>query len=38
MAYVLFISEDKLKDATSIGLNVDPEFLLPFIKKDRNFM
>ena len=33
MAYVLFISEDKLKDATSIGLNVDPEFLLPFIKQ-----
>jgi hypothetical protein len=33
MAYVLFISEDKLKDSTSIGLNVDPEFLLPFIKQ-----
>ena len=35
MAYVLFISEDKLKDATSIGLNVDPEFLLPFIKQSQ---
>jgi len=33
MAYVLFISEDKLKDSTSIGLNVDPEFLLVFIKQ-----
>ena len=33
MAYVLFISEDKLKDSTSISLNVDPEFLLPFIKQ-----
>jgi len=35
MAYVLFISEDKLKDSTSIGLNVDPEFLLPFIKQSQ---
>jgi len=35
MAYVLFISEDKLKDSTSISLNVDPEFLLPFIKQSQ---
>ena len=33
MAYVLFISQDKLVDSTSLSLNVDPEFLLPFIKQ-----
>ena len=32
MAYVLFISENKLKDSTAIGGNVDMEFLLPYIK------
>jgi|TARA_R110001599_G_scaffold320401_1_gene530639 hypothetical protein len=35
MAYVLFISEEKLKDATTIGLNVDPELLLPYIKQSQ---
>jgi hypothetical protein len=33
MAYVLFISEERLKDATTIGLNVDPALLLPYIKQ-----
>jgi len=33
MAYVLFISEEKLKDETTIGLSVSPELLLPYIKK-----
>ena len=32
MAYVLFISENKLKDSTAIGGNVDMEFMLPYIK------
>jgi|TARA_R110001583_G_scaffold37873_2_gene122673 hypothetical protein len=32
MAYVLFISEERLKDSTTIGLNVDPALLLPYIK------
>ena len=31
--YVLFISEDKLKDSTAINMNVDVEFLLPFVKQ-----
>ena len=31
MAYVLFISEEKLKDSTTIGLNVDPSYLRPYI-------
>ena len=31
--YVLFISEDKLKDSTAINMNVDVEFLLPFVKE-----
>ena len=31
MAYVLFISEAKLKDSTAINLNVDPETLLPYV-------
>lgn len=32
MAYVLLISEDKLKDSTAINMNVDPEFLLPYVR------
>ena len=32
MSYVLFISENKIKDSTAIGGNVDMEFLLPYIK------
>jgi hypothetical protein len=32
MAYVLFISENKIKDTTAIGGNVDMEFLLPYIR------
>ena len=32
MAYVLFISEDKLKDSTAINMNVDVNFLLPYVK------
>ena len=31
MAYVLFISEAKLKDSTAINLNVDPKILLPYV-------
>ena len=31
MAYVLFISEAKLKDSTAINLNVDPNTILPYI-------
>ena len=31
MAYVLFISEDRLKDSTTIGLNVDPSLIRPYI-------
>ena len=31
MAYVLFISEAKLKDSIAINLNVDPEILLPYV-------
>jgi len=30
--YVLFISENKLKDSTAIGGNVDVEFMLPYIR------
>ena len=33
MAYVLFISEEKLKDSTAINLNVDVDLLLPFVKQ-----
>ena len=32
MAYVLFISEDKLKDSTAINGNVDVNFILPYIR------
>ena len=35
MAYVLFISEQKLKDSTAINGNVDAEFLLPFLKQSQ---
>ena len=35
MAYVLFISEERLKDSTTIGLNVDPVLLLPYIKQSQ---
>ena len=31
MAYVLLISEQKLKDSSSINLQVDNEILLPYI-------
>jgi len=33
MAYVLFISEAKLKDSTAINLNVDVDLLLPFVRE-----
>ena len=33
MAYVLFISEAKLKDSTAVNLNVSSELLLPFIRE-----
>jgi len=33
MAYVLFISEEKLKDSTAINLNVDVDILLPFVRQ-----
>ena len=33
MAYVLFISEQKLKDSTAVNLNVDVDILLPFIRQ-----
>ena len=33
MSYVLFISEAKLKDSTSINLNVDVELLLPYVRQ-----
>jgi|TARA_R110001592_G_scaffold90443_4_gene265879 hypothetical protein len=32
MAYVLFISEDKLKNSTAINMNVDVQFLLPYVR------
>ena len=31
MAYVLFISEEKLKSSTAMNLNVDPNLILPYI-------
>ena len=31
MAYVLFISEERLKDSTTIGLNVDTSLLSPYL-------
>ena len=33
MAYVLFISEEKLKDSTAINLNVDPNQLYPYVRE-----
>jgi hypothetical protein len=33
MAYVLFISESKLKDSTAINLNVDTDLLLPYVRQ-----
>lgn len=32
MAYVLFVSEERLKETTAITSNVDVEFLLPYLK------
>jgi hypothetical protein len=31
MSYVLFISEQKLKDSTAINLSVDNAILLPYV-------
>ena len=31
--YVLFISEEKLKDSTAINMNVDVDLLLPFVRQ-----
>ena len=33
MAYVLFISEQKLKDSTAINLNVSTNLLLPYVRQ-----
>ncbi len=33
MAYVLFISEAKLKDSTAINLNVSTDLLLPYVRQ-----
>jgi hypothetical protein len=33
MAYVLFISEQKLKDSTAVNLNVDIDLLLPYVRQ-----
>ena len=33
MAYVLFISESKLKESTAINIAVDPNILLPFVRE-----
>ena len=35
MAYVLFISEQKLKESTAVNLNVDVDILLPFIRESQ---
>ena len=35
MAYVLFISEDKLKDSTAINMNVDVDILLPYVRQSQ---
>ena len=32
MSYILFISENKLKDSTALGGNIDIEFILPYVK------
>ena len=33
MAYVLFISEEKLKSSTALNLNIDNSILLPFVRE-----
>jgi len=33
MAYILFISEQKLKDSTAINLSVDTDLLLPYVRQ-----
>jgi hypothetical protein len=33
MSYVLFISEQKLKDSTAINLNVSTDLLLPYVRQ-----
>ena len=33
MAYVLFISENKLKESTAINMNVDVDLLLPYVRQ-----
>ena len=33
MSYVLFISEQKLKESTAINLNVDTNILLPYVRQ-----
>ena len=33
MAYVLFISQQKLADSTAINLNVDTNLLLPYVRQ-----
>jgi hypothetical protein len=33
MSYVLFISEQKLKDSTALNLSVDNDLLLPFVRE-----
>jgi len=35
MAYVLFISEQKLKDSTAINLNVSTDLLLPYVRQSQ---
>ena len=33
MAYILFISEAKLKDSTALNLNIDTDLLLPYVRQ-----
>ena len=35
MSYVLFISEDRLKDSTAINMNVDVNLLLPYVRQSQ---
>jgi hypothetical protein len=35
MAYVLFISEEKLKDSTAINLNVSTDLILPYLRQSQ---
>ena len=30
--YVLFVSENKIKDSTALGGNIDNEFIVPYLK------